>query len=75
MSRVGSLEDLGLGDILQIITLSRKSGALLLRSDDGEGRLIFRDGLVCGARVKDRTPDLLLTDLMLGAGHRNSLAT
>jgi len=64
MSLVGSLEDLGLGDILQIITLSRKSGALLLRSDAGEGRVIFRDGLVCGARVKDRTPDLrgLLVD-------------
>jgi hypothetical protein len=64
MSLVGSLEDLGLGDILQIITLSRKSGALLLRSDDGEGRVIFRDGLVCGARVKNQTPDLrqLLVD-------------
>lgn len=58
MSLVGSLEDLGLGDILQIITLSRKSGALCLRSDSGEGRVIFRDGLVCGARVKGRTPDL-----------------
>jgi len=64
MSLVGSLEDLGLGDILQIITLSRKSGALLLRSDADEGRVIFCDGLVCGARVKGRTPDLrgLLVD-------------
>jgi hypothetical protein len=67
MSLVGSLEDLGLGDILQIITLSRKSGALLLRSDTGEGRVIFRDGLVCGARVKDRTPDL--HGLLVGGGH------
>lgn len=66
MSLVGSLEDLSLGDILQIITLSRKSGALLLRSDGGEGRVIFRDGLVCGARVKDRTPDL--RSLLVGGG-------
>jgi len=66
MSLVGSLEDLGLGDILQIITLSRKSGALLLRSDDGEGRVIFRSGLVCGARVKGRTPDL--RQLLVDAG-------
>jgi len=66
MSLVGSLEDLGLGDILQIITLSRKSGALLLRSDGGEGRVIFRDGLVCGARVKGRTPDL--RQLVVGDG-------
>ena len=42
MSLVGSLEDLGLGDILQIVSLSRKSGLLLLRSDDGEGRIVFR---------------------------------
>ena len=32
MSLVGSLEDLGLGEILQIVSLSRKSGRLLLRS-------------------------------------------
>jgi len=64
MSLVGSLEDLGLGDILQIITLSRKSGTLCLRSGGGEGRVVFRDGLVCGAHVKGRTPDLrgLLVD-------------
>ena len=49
MSLVGSLEDLGLGDILQVISLSRKSGVLLLRSDRGEGRIIFRDGLIRGA--------------------------
>ena len=66
MSLVGSLEDLGLGDILQIITLSRKSGALLLRSDEGEGRVTFRDGLVCGAQVKDLTPDL--RQLMVDGG-------
>jgi len=65
MSLVGSLEDLGLGDILQIITLSRKSGSLNLRSEEGEGRVIFRDGLVCGGRVKGQTPDL--RGLVVGA--------
>lgn len=51
MSLVGSLEDLGLGDILQIVSLSRKSGLLLLRSDHREGRIVFQDGRVIGALV------------------------
>lgn len=66
MSLVGNLEDLGLGDILQIITLSRKSGALCLRSDDREGRIVFQDGLVCCASVKGMTPDL--RGLLVGEG-------
>ncbi len=58
MSLVGSLEDLGLGDILQIVSLSRKSGLLLLRSDEGDGRIVFRDGLVRAAYVKGEPEDL-----------------
>jgi hypothetical protein len=58
MSLVGSLEDLGLGDILQIISLSRKSGLLQLRSEEGEGRIVFRDGLVRAAFVKGEAEDL-----------------
>lgn len=58
MSLVGSLEDLGLGDILQIISLSRKSGVLLLRSDHGEGSILFREGRVQGAICKGAHSDL-----------------
>lgn len=58
MSLVGSLEDLGLGDILQIVSLSRKSGLLLLRSEEGEGRIVFCDGLVRAAFVKGAAEDL-----------------
>jgi len=58
MSLVGSLEDLGLADILQIVSLSRKSGLLLLRSDEGDGRIVFRDGLVRAAYVKGEPEDL-----------------
>jgi len=58
MSLVGSLEDLGLGDILQIVSLSRKSGLLLLRSDAGEGRIVLRDGQVRAAFVKGEPEDL-----------------
>jgi hypothetical protein len=58
MSLVGSLEDLGLGDILQIVSLSRKSGLLLLRSEEGEGRIVFCDGLVRAGFVKGEAEDL-----------------
>ncbi len=58
MSLVGSLVDLGLGDILQIVSLSRKSGLLRIHSDEGEGRIIFCDGLVQAAYVKGEPEDL-----------------
>ena len=58
MSLVGSLEDLGLEDILQIVSLSRKSGRLLLRSSEGEGRIIFEQGLVRAAFLKGDPEDL-----------------
>jgi len=49
MSLVGNLEDLGLGEILQIVSLSRKSGVLQLNSLDRDGRVIFHDGQVIRA--------------------------
>ena len=52
MSLVGSLEDLGLGDILQIIHLSGKSGVLVLRAGQGEAEVLFSNGLVRGAFTK-----------------------
>jgi hypothetical protein len=58
MSLVGSLEDLGLGDILQIVSLSRKSGVLVLRCEAGEGHIVFREGLVHAAEVKGGPADL-----------------
>jgi len=66
MSLVGSLEDLGLGDILQIIHLSRKSGTLWIRSAAGEGQIVFGAGLICGAFTKDGPAEL--RDLLLAAG-------
>jgi len=49
MSLVGNLEDLGLGDILQIVSLSRKSGVLSLSSRNREGKLVFLNGQVIRA--------------------------
>ncbi|QXE89275.1 response regulator [Geomonas subterranea] len=49
MSLVGNLEDLGLGEILQIVSLSRRSGVLALESRGREARVIFRNGQVIRA--------------------------
>jgi CheY-like chemotaxis protein len=49
MSLVGNLEDLGLGEILQIVSLSRKSGHLSLISGGREGKIVFRHGQVVRA--------------------------
>lgn len=49
MSLVGNLEDLGLGEILQIVSLSRKSGRLCLKSRGREGTIVFHNGMVTQA--------------------------
>jgi FixJ family two-component response regulator len=51
MSLVGNLEDLGLGEILQIVSLSRKSGVLSLYSKGREGKIVFRQGQVIQASI------------------------
>lgn len=58
MSLVGSLEDLGLGEILQIISLSGKSGLLQLRADGGQGRILFDDGRIRLAFLGAKEPTL-----------------
>lgn len=63
MSLVGNLEDLGLGDILQILSLSRKSGVLALRGRSREGRIRFHNGQVVQATSSifpENLGDLLL---------------
>lgn len=46
MSLGGKLEDLGLGEILSIVGLSRRSGVLFLRKGDNEGKIVFKYGQV-----------------------------
>jgi len=63
MSLVGNLEDLGLGDILQIVSLSRKSGVLNLGSRGREGKVVFYNGQVIRATSsthKDNLGHILL---------------
>ena len=49
MSLVGNLADLGLGEIFQIVSLSRKSGILTLVSRGRQGAVVFRFGQVVRA--------------------------
>lgn len=58
MSLVGSLEDLGLGDILQIVHLAGKSGVLRLRGESGEGQIVFKRGMIHEAYAKGGPTDL-----------------
>jgi len=66
MSLVGNLEDLSLGDIMQIISLSQKSGVLALKGAESSGRIVFRVGLVHAAVVAGQPEDL--RGLLVGGG-------
>ncbi|MBI5047689.1 MAG: DUF4388 domain-containing protein [Deltaproteobacteria bacterium] len=56
---MGNLEDLGLGDIFQIIFLSRRSGVLAIRGKVVEGKIYFKDGLVVAAYSTDASKKLI----------------
>jgi FixJ family two-component response regulator len=63
MSLVGNLEDLGLGEILQIVSLSRKSGILSLQNHSREGKIFFHNGQVIRATssaFRENLGDLLM---------------
>ena len=66
MSLVGKLEDLGLAEILQIVSLSHKSGVLKLNSCGRTGTIFFRDGQVTRA-TSSAFPEHL-GDLLLRSG-------
>jgi CheY-like chemotaxis protein len=46
LSLIGNLEDLSLPDILQIISLSKKSGVLIIQRGEEEGKVYLRQGKV-----------------------------
>jgi CheY-like chemotaxis protein len=76
MGLVGSLEDLGLGDILQIVSLSRKSGLLNLSWGEVRGKIFFNDGQVVAAVSTDITDSfaaVLVRDGLVPADRQASL--
>jgi CheY-like chemotaxis protein len=56
MSLTGNLEDLPLLDILQVVSFSKKTGYLSIRTDAGEGAIVFRVGLVVASFTWDSLP-------------------
>ncbi|MEK7798769.1 MAG: DUF4388 domain-containing protein, partial [Acidobacteriota bacterium] len=72
MSVIGSLEDLAFPDVLQIIHASRRSGTLILSLRDGERRVRFRKGLICGATLGPGGPEI--EELLRHRGHVDARA-
>lgn len=71
MSLVGRLEDLALPDIFQIISLSKKTGTLIVRSRKGTGMVVFKDGQVIQAAsdsIRDYLGNILVSQGMLTEG-------
>lgn len=56
MSLNGNLEDLPLLDILQIVSFSKKTGYLSIRTEAGEGAIVFTDGFVVAAFSAETPP-------------------
>src|SRR3989304_625280 len=68
MQLVGNIEDLGLGEILQIVCFSRKSGTLKLNSRKREGSLVFKNGQVVRATssvIKEGVYDIMIKEKLL----------
>lgn len=55
MSLVGNLADLGLGDIFQIVSMSRRSGLLQLTTPEEVGEIVFLAGRVVAASRSQAT--------------------
>jgi hypothetical protein len=68
MSLIGRLEDLALPDIFQIISLSKKTGTLVVRSRKGTGMVVFKNGQVIQAAndsIRDSLGNILVSQGML----------
>ncbi len=52
-SMAGSIEEIPLPDLLQLLSTSRKSGVLAVKSDWGTGRLFMRKGAIYFATIDD----------------------
>jgi hypothetical protein len=68
MSLVGRLEDLALPDIFQIISLSKKTGTLIVRSRKGAGMVVFKNGQVIQAAsdsIRDSLGNILVSQGMV----------
>ncbi len=56
MSLTGNLEDLPLLDIIQIVSFSKKTGNLSIQTAEGDGGIVFEEGLVVAAFAATGAP-------------------
>src|SRR5574340_350704 len=66
MSLAGKIEDLGLADIFQILSVGRKTGTLTIRGTKGTALIVFKNGMIVRAETDDLEHSL--ADNMLKAG-------
>ena len=52
-SMAGSIDEIPLPDLLQLLGSSKKSGVLIVRSDDDVGKIFLRKGIVTFASIND----------------------
>lgn len=67
----GSIDEIPLPDLLQLLGSSKKSGALVVRSDDDVGKIYLRKGVVVFASINDlpEVPPLKSVFRILTWGH------
>jgi hypothetical protein len=68
MGLVGRLEDLALPDILQIISLTQKTGKLTLTRREGSGVIVFKNGKIIYAAsdsIRETLGNLLVCDKLI----------
>jgi hypothetical protein len=68
MALQGTLKDFGLGDILQLIAIQRKTGVLTLEGDRESVTVKFLQGQVVGADTKSRSVEELLGSVLVRTG-------
>jgi CheY-like chemotaxis protein len=56
LSLTGNLEDLPLLDIIQIVSFSKKTGYLTIRTEHGDAAIVFKDGYIVSSFAWDSPP-------------------
>jgi CheY-like chemotaxis protein len=69
---IGSLDDFSLQDLLQILSLGRKTGHLVLETRDGGASVLFREGRIVAA-VDDAAPPPAMSRASLPEARRDSV--
>ena len=64
MGLEGNLKDFDLSDILQLVQLGKKTGALVVQAGTDEGTIYFSDGTAVHAKTGESTGDLAVNRIL-----------